>query len=650
MGRVLARLVNLGELMPAKFWSTLVVMGLLALGACADGAAPDDEADASTSFDAPPLPDAIVFYDAAPDAPPPDAMLPPADTCQTCDIDSQCGAGGKCLAGTPNLCVPTCDLASPTCPAGFTCTDQGGQGLCIPDVRCCLDNDQDGYGEGAQCLGADCDDGSGTVNPGAQELCNGIDDDCNGNVPADETDMDMDGVRVCAGDCKDDDDTIYPGATEACDGVDQDCDGMPDDGFVLNVGCDGADGDLCNEGVTVCKADGTGTECTDVSPDSKDVCDGVDNDCDAASPDGSEDALPLGMGCDGGDGDLCVEGQIVCAGNMGLQCSDSTGTTVDVCDGVDNDCDPASGDGQEDPQLNQMCDGPDSDLCIEGSFSFCSGAGGLVCSDNTPGNAEVCNGVDDDCNPGTADGSAEAGFMQACDGADSDMCIEGIRVCQGGPGLTCTDMSPGTTELCNAQDDDCDGVTDNGTAQNDCALQCQGNVTGVTCGAGGTCAITSCAGGFFNIDGGCGNGCECQTTGQSASCAGPTSLGTVNLGQVATTSGNLVPAGQEAWYQVTFTGNTSTAYHPRVVFTNNPGNAFQFDIRTNCAGGAPACGSEGGVASALTDWEVLYTGGDPSSAFNPIPPVGQNGTILIHVYRKAGAPVTCAQYTLQISN
>ena len=65
-----------------------------------------------------------------------------------------------------------------------------------------------------------------------------------------------------------------------------------------------------------------------------------------------------------------------------------------------------------------------------------------------------------------------------------------------------------------------------------------------------------------------------------------------------------------------------------------------------------SCGFEGGNSVGDTDWEVFYTGGDPAnpSAFNPIPPVGSGGTILIHVYRRAGRPVSCNSYTLALSN
>jgi Lamin Tail Domain/Putative metal-binding motif len=91
------------------------------------------------------------------------------------------------------------------------------------------DADGDGYaiGEG------DCDDGDATVYPGAWELADGLDNDCNGTVDDFGDDVDGDGYGTNAGDCDDDDFTIHPGAAELRDAVDQDCDGMADEGLIL---------------------------------------------------------------------------------------------------------------------------------------------------------------------------------------------------------------------------------------------------------------------------------------------------------------------------------------------------------------------------------------------------------------------------------
>ena len=92
----------------------------------------------------------------------------------------------------------------------------GGPGAC----DWCLDCDGDGS-EGVD----DCDDRNPVAYPGAEELCDGVDNDCDGAIPAGEVDGDDDGWRICAGDCDDADPAVHPGALESCDGVDRNCDG-----------------------------------------------------------------------------------------------------------------------------------------------------------------------------------------------------------------------------------------------------------------------------------------------------------------------------------------------------------------------------------------------------------------------------------------
>ena len=84
-----------------------------------------------------------------------------------------------------------------------------------------------------------------------------------------------------------------------------------------------------------------------------------------------------------------------------MACSAGT-DTLDICNGSDDDCDASSADGSEDPGLGAACDGTDSDLCEEGT-TLCS-AGSIVCSDTTGDNVEVCDGIDNDCNGAVDDG------------------------------------------------------------------------------------------------------------------------------------------------------------------------------------------------------------------------------------------------------
>ena len=143
--------------------------------------------------------------------------------------------------------------------------DMGADEYLDPD---CWDVDMDGYGDQI-CGGSDCDDSDPDVNPGAEELCNGIDDNCDGFI--DNIDKDEDGYidSACGGrDCDDTDPLTYPGAPEICDGNDNDCDSiLPEDE-------EDADGD----GWIICEGD-----CDDfapeVNPGAEEICDnGIDED------------------------------------------------------------------------------------------------------------------------------------------------------------------------------------------------------------------------------------------------------------------------------------------------------------------------------------------------------------------------------------
>jgi hypothetical protein len=126
----------------------------------------------------------------------------------------------------------------------------------------------DGDGDGFACGLDDCNDSDAEVHPGAAEVCNGRDDDCDGAVPSEEEDGDGDGWSACSGDCDDLAPAIHPTAPEACESDDRNCDGR--EGFVDGDG-DGASG--CDDDCDDARAD--------VFPDAVEQCaDGVDHDCD----------------------------------------------------------------------------------------------------------------------------------------------------------------------------------------------------------------------------------------------------------------------------------------------------------------------------------------------------------------------------------
>ena len=231
-------------------------------------------------------------------------------------------------------------------------------------------------------------------------------------------DLDGDGFTVGEGDCDDGDANRFPGNTEVCDGVDNDCDGSIDNGVVDAGGqCDGADSDLCIEGVLECISGAL--TCSDATTSTIDLCDGTDNDCDPTSADGSEDP-GLGVACSVGIGECRNSGVEICtAGSLG--CSVSTGTpSVEVCDGLDNNCNGSTDEGLG---VGVSCT-VGTGACQRVGTVVCDGFGDVTCSVSTgTPSVEVCNGVDDDCDGTIDNGSA----FELC-GGNSFVCSAGVCI------------------------------------------------------------------------------------------------------------------------------------------------------------------------------------------------------------------------------
>ena len=288
----------------------------------------------------------------------------------------------------------------------------GGPELCNGlDDNCDLsvpadEFDQDGDGQ-AECEG-DCDETSNVVYLGAPELCDGLDNDCNSAVPSTENDGDLDGFLACE-ECDDTEITVYPGASELCDGLDNDCNGVvppteidnDSDGFDECGGLDCDDGDIT------------------IFPGATEICDGLDGDCDGVVP--------------ANEADDDFDNQMICEGD----CDDTNPTIYvgapELCDALDNDCDT-------------VVPGTEIDNDLDG-VPTCAND----CDDNDPltypGATEQCDGIDNDCNgivPGTEND------------ADSD----GWRICDADCNDNDPTINPVATELCDGIDNDCNGLPD----------------------------------------------------------------------------------------------------------------------------------------------------------------------------------------------
>lgn len=297
----------------------------------------------------------------------------------------------------------------------------------------CVDNDGDGYGNpaSADCTQPqlDCNDSDASINPGATEDCNGVDDNCDGNVDesfpeegdactvgdplgcsaGDEggccltpgTSVCTNGEVVCElsgpqllwseegpegaascfdlkdNNCNDLTDHEEPvcQTAEVCNGFDDDNDGTVDDGFTgLGNTCSVGVGICARTGTTICTEDGSGTTCsvspgtpgTEGPPGSPTCSDGQDNDCDGTT-------------------DL----------------ADASCQAAEVCDGVDN-----NGDTQVDENFPNV-----GDTCTVG-VGACQATGVEVCS--LDGQSTVCNAV-------PLPASAEGPTGPTCsDGIDND--------------------------------------------------------------------------------------------------------------------------------------------------------------------------------------------------------------------------------------
>jgi hypothetical protein len=327
--------------------------------------------------------------------------------------------------------------------------------------------------------------------------------------------------------------------------------------------------------------------------------------------------------------------------------------------------------------------------CSNGMCTVASCNAGYTDCDNNPTNGcEVHTGVDVNncgvcgkvcsvpnatasCTGGTCTvGLCNAGFTD-CDGQPANGCEINTKSDPLHCGLCTTQCfvangtagcSNGacTVASCNTNFGNCDNIVANGcetdlrtTIANcgSCGHDCNNSANCSTAGGAtmtctsSNCKVAGCGANRFDIDGACSDGCECASSGTGATCATATSLGTLSVGLGTSYTGNLVPLGQEAYLTVTFSGAANSAYHPHIKMTAGAAE-FAFDVFSNCSGGLKAC-DEGGTSNGRDDWETSWPGtATPPGYTAPIPEVGQ---VFIHVYRR-GPPVSCANYTLTITN
>jgi gliding motility-associated-like protein len=446
--------------------------------------------------------------------------------------------------------VEICDGIDNNCDGqideGFNDTDGDGIADCV-DIETCdgLDNDGDGqidegltttfyadtdgdgFGDASNTVQAcsapsgyvadntDCDDTNATVYPGAPELCDGLDNNCDGQIDEGVTttyyaDADGDGfgdfsdtVEACSApdgyvpddtDCDDTNATVYPNAPELCDGLDNNCDGAVDEGvttiYYADTDADGF-GDANEVGVEACSPpNGTvdnNDDCDDanatVYPNAPEICDGLDNNCDGVVDEGVTTIYYTDADGDG-FGDANATGVEACSPPNGTvdnndDCDDTNATVYlnapELCDGLDNNCDGVVDEGVTTIYYTDT-DGDGFGDANAVGVEACSPPNGTVdnnddCDDTNatvyPNAPELCDGLDNNCDGAVDEGLTTIYYADTDGDGFGDANAVGVEACSPPNGTVdnnddCDDTNatvyPNAPELCDGLDNNCDGI------------------------------------------------------------------------------------------------------------------------------------------------------------------------------------------------
>ena len=445
------------------------------------------------------------------------------------------------------------------------------------------------------------------------------------------------GQRVCGPDGLTECSAGVP-AKEVCNGKDDNCDGLTDPS-----GADGCidwysdvDGDGFGIGQPKCECEAPGPgwvdkggDCNDsstgVSPIAEEACNGNDDNCDGKIDE------PGSVGCSTYAPDLDGDGY---GSNTETVCVCSFGPGVTLTKG---DCDDTNPDIK--PGVVELCDGIDNN----------------------------CDGQGDEEN---ADGCTPYYLDQDGDGfglADKVKCLCGpVDKYNTQDAGDCNDndpkIAPFKPEICDGKDNDCDGSIDDGDAVEMCGTVKNGAPSCVA----GICTVASCTAGYYDIDFDIETGCECKANAIEVS--GTTCEKAVDVGSLSdkgggestiSVQGNAVYADESDWYVFKGTDGPDPqgcdTYHVRVRFLYNPLNAYTFDVhRGSCAAANQLC-----KQGQDFEWYTDFLEGDlgecncgVEDATSEVQHVCTDNTALyfVRVYRNPDIPPSCEGYNLELTN
>lgn len=325
------------------------------------------------------------------------------------------------------------------------------------------------------------------------EQCNGVDDNCNGQV--DEgvvqscTVFGCAGVRICVPGGDGGFTSCMPAnpQPETCNGMDDDCNGQIDELPDLACGLG-----QCRRVVPACVNGANGT-CTP-GPMAAEVCNGVDDNCNGTIDDG---VMPLTCGVG-----ACTNSVPACMLNGSPNTCTPNAPAAELCNNVDDNCNGVKDEQADGGALARSCYSGAAATrtigrCRDGTQTCAAGSYPAGCSGEVLPTAESCNTIDDNCN-GLSDEQADGGAMtQGCYTGTAGTrnvgrCRDGVQTCTSGAFGGCMgSVLPAASETCaNSIDDNCNGQVDEG---------CAGcSVNGTWRVDGGTVAY-SCAIGLVNI-------------------------------------------------------------------------------------------------------------------------------------------------------